>query len=480
MRKTSRRASATPAPKRRLKGQTSFPALAAAALAGSAVTTVLLTSGFARSTISPDTFRQLDLFGEVFEQVHDNYVVEPENKVMIEGAIDGMLASLDPHSSYLAADDFETMQEQTRGSFAGLGIQVTMDNEGNGKGLVRVVSPIDDTPADRAGITTNDLIYEIDGKAVFGMTLDDAITLMKGPRGTSVDLKILREDVDEPIEVTIVRDIVTVNPVVSRVEKDNLGYVRLATFTEQTTRKMLEAIEELDKEIPGGMRGMILDLRSNPGGLLDQSVSVSDAFLEGGEIVSTRGRRAKDTMRELGSPGDVLDGRPIIVLINGGSASASEIVAGALQDRNRALVVGTKSFGKGSVQTVLPLQNGLNGALRLTTARYYTPAGRSIQQLGIVPDIALPIKRPDEDEPVERRSEANLRGSLSAEGGIVDEDGEVKAEDTSLFVEPIVCPVPEPDSDEDPRDCQLERAIEILQDRTQFTSLLADAGAIER
>jgi carboxyl-terminal processing protease len=448
--------------------------MAASALAGSAITTVLLTSGFARPTLSSDTFRELDRFGEIFERVHENYVVEPDNKTMIEGAIDGMLASLDPHSSYLSPDDYETMNEQTRGSFAGLGIQVTMETEGNGKGLVKVVSPIDDTPAARAGMQPNDLIFEIDGKAVFGMTLSDAIALMKGKRGTAVDLKIIREEVDEPIELTLVRDIVTVNPVISRVERDQFGYVRLTQFTQQTHKKMLEAIEQLDEEIPGGMRGMILDMRNNPGGLLDQSVAISDSFLEGGEIVSTRGRRAKDTLRELGTPGDVLNGRPIIVLVNGGSASASEIVSGALQDRNRALVLGTKTFGKGSVQTVLPLQNGLNGALRLTTARYYTPAGRAIQAVGITPDIVMPITRPGEEEPLERRSESDLDGALTAEVKLPEPDEETEGteQDTSLLVEPVECPLEE--------DCQLNRALDILQDKPEFTQLLASASLLER
>ncbi|MCI5044809.1 MAG: S41 family peptidase [Aquisalinus sp.] len=453
--------------------KTSLSVIAASALTGSAITAILMTSGFARSTVSPDIFRQLDLFGDVITQVNQNYVVEPDNGDLIEGAIDGMLNSLDPHSSYLNADDLQTMQEQTRGEFAGLGIQVTMDNEGRGRGLVRVVSPIDDTPADRAGMQTNDLIYEIDGKAVFGMTLTDAIALMKGPRGTPVDLKLLREDVREPIDLTLVRDIVTVNPVISRVERDNFGYVRLTQFTEQTYPKMVDAIKALDEEVPGGMRGMILDMRNNPGGLLDQAVAVSDAFLEGGEIVSTRGRRAKDTMRELGTPGDILGGRPLIVLVNAGSASASEIVAGAVQDRNRGLVVGTKSFGKGSVQTVLPLQNGLSGALRLTTARYYTPSGRSIQALGIMPDIVLEVTRPDQEEPTEARSESDLQGALAAEiRGDAEAEVAQEESDTSLFVEPIVCPAEE--------DCQLERALDILANGTEFTQYLADASSIQR
>ncbi|WP_238319291.1 S41 family peptidase [Parvularcula oceani] len=465
-----------------------MPALAASALAGGAVTAAFLTNGFARPGFDADTFRQLDLFGEVFEQVHENYVEDPEDAALVEGAIDGMLSSLDPHSSYLSPDDFGAMQEQTRGSFAGLGIQVTLETEEPGKGLVKVVSPIDDTPAARAGLEPNDLIYEIDGESVFGMTLTDAIDLMKGPKGTPVDLKIIREDVDEPLDFTLVRDVVTVNPVVSRLERDGFGYLRLASFTAQSEKKLLAALESLEEEAPGGLRGLVIDLRNNPGGLLDQAVAVSDAFLEGGEIVSTRGRKAKDSMRELGSPGDLLAGKPIVVLVNGGSASASEIVAGALQDRNRALLLGTKTFGKGSVQTVLPLQNGMNGALRLTTARYYTPSGRSIQAQGIVPDIVMPITRPGQEEPTERRSEADLRGALDVpaeddqlstsqqilmEGQAELERQEREEENaTALFVEPVECPEGE--------DCQLNRALDILEDQVRYDQLLADAGMIER
>ncbi|MBB4658857.1 S41 family peptidase [Parvularcula dongshanensis] len=478
----------------------SVPALAVSAVMGGAVTAALLTTGFARSGFDADTFRQLDLFGEVFEQVHENYVEDPEDEQLIEGAISGMLTSLDPHSSYLPRDDFDSMQEQTRGSFAGLGIQVTLETEDPGRGLVKVISPIDDTPAARAGLEPNDLIYEIDGETVFGMTLTEAINLMKGPKGTSVDLKVVRETEPEPLEFSLVRDVVTVNPVVSRVERGKFGYLRLASFTAQSEAKLLAALEDMNKE-SGGVKGLVIDLRNNPGGLLDQAVAVSDAFLDGGEIVSTRGRRAKDSMRELGTPGDQLRGKPIVVLVNGGSASASEIVAGALQDRNRALLLGTKTFGKGSVQTVLPLANGMNGALRLTTARYYTPSGRSIQALGIVPDIVMPITRPGQDGPAERRSEADLRGALDVPSAIPDEttatddqiggdtlttsqqillDGQAElkkqeqAEEnaTALFVEAVECPAEE--------DCQLNRALDILEDQTRYDQLLADAGLIER
>ena len=464
-------------PAGRARGSTSPVALAAAALGGAVVTAAVLGAGFARSTISADTFRQIDLFGEVFEQVHDNYVEEPNDPSLIKGAIDGMLSELDPHSSYLTAEDFDTMQEQTRGSFAGLGIQVVMDNEGEDKGLVKIIAPIDDTPAARAGLQTNDLIVAIDGEQVLGMTIDEAISKLKGPKGTRVEISILRDRDSDPFDVSLVRDIVNVPSVTSRVEGD-FGYVRISTFSEQTEDGVLDAIKKLDKEIPGGAKGIVLDLRSNPGGLLDQAVAVSDAFLDGGEIVSTRGRRAKDTLREMGTAGDVLNGRPIVVLINGGSASASEIVAGALQDRNRGLLLGTKSFGKGSVQTVIPLQNGLQGALRLTTARYYTPSGRSIQALGIDPDIAMPVIYPGQEEIATRPKERDLPGALDVREEAAPEDegavvSEAETTDAKPAVEPFMCSLNE---DETPKDCQLDRALEILADTARYSRALADAG----
>lgn len=484
-----------------LRQGTSFAALAAAAVGGAVVTGAILSTGFARAPIPADIFRQLDLFGEVFEQVHANYVEVPDDAELIEGAINGMLNGLDPHSSYLAADDFERMQEQTRGSFAGLGINVVMDQEGDDKGFVKVVAPIDDTPADRAGLQTNDLIVEIDGEEVQGLTLDQAVTKLKGPKGTSVTISIVRERTEEPFKVTLVRDTVRVQSVTSRVENDNFGYLRVSTFSENTTRGLIKAIKDLQKEIPGGPKGYVLDLRANPGGLLDQAVSVSDLFLDGGEIVSTRGRNPKDTLREMGTRGDMTDGKPIIVLINAGSASASEIVAGALQDRNRALLLGTKSFGKGSVQTVIPLQNGLQGALRLTTARYYTPAGRSIQAQGIVPDIRMPLIFPGQEKPIERRGEESLKGALdvteetetssdastetpeatpeAAPAADATTDGSDAIADALPDVEPVLCPF----EDEETRrvkDCQLERALEILADTTAYRAALADAGAVQR
>lgn len=474
--------------RRKIKAQGySAGALIAAGISGALIFGVLSNAVFARVSISADTFRQLDLFGEVFEQVHENYVSDPDDADMIEGAIDGMLNTLDPHSSYLSAKDFQTMQEQTRGTFAGLGIQVTMDNEGPDKGFIKVIAPIDDTPAARAGMQTDDLIVEIDGEPVLGLSIDEAVSKLKGKKGTQVDIKVVRARDEEPFDLSLVRDIVRVASVSSRPEGD-FGYIRIAAFTEQTEEGLNKALKELAKEIPGGPKGIILDLRSNPGGLLDQSVAVSDAFLEGGEIVSTRGRRPRDTLREMGTPGDKLNGKPIIVLINGGSASASEIVAGALQDRNRALLLGTKSFGKGSVQTVIPLQNGLQGALRLTTAKYYTPSGRSIQALGIVPDIRMPVIYPGQEEVVERPGESDLPNALSAEGAVedTDDDAEIiaqsgedaEAENDGLPpVEPVKCGRKE-DGDFD--DCQLNRALEILADATAYRRALADAGAAQQ
>ena len=476
----------------------SATALAASALVGGSVTAAFLTAGFAQqSALQADSFRQLDLFGEVFERVHEDYVEVPDDKELIEGALIGMLQSLDPHSSYLPPDDFETMQEQTRGSFFGLGIQVVMESEGPGRGLVKVVSPIDGTPAFRAGLEPNDLVYEIDGESVFGMTLSEAIALMKGPKNTSVDLTIIRDGEDEPLEFTIVRDDIEVNPVTSELKDGTIGYVRLSSFTAKSERKMLEALDEMEDEAGRPLAGLVLDLRRNPGGLLDQAVRISDAFLEGGEIVSTRGRKAKESKRSLGSKGDVLDGKPIVVLVDGGSASASEIVAGALQDRNRALLLGTKSFGKGSVQTLLQLGGGDKGAIRLTTARYYTPSGRSIQAQGIVPDIVVPVTRPGQDEPAKRRSEADLKGALdvpeegvepvepadetplsSSQQILADGQAELKRKEemeqyeTALFVEPVECPLEE--------DCQLDRALEILKQAGRYDELLADASTIER
>lgn len=357
-----------------------------------------------------DTYRQLALFGDVFERVRSIYVTEPDEEELVENAINGMLASLDPHSSYLNPEDFSDMRVQTRGEFGGLGIEVTMENE-----VVKVISPIDDTPAARAGVLAGDLIYKIDGENVRGLSLQDAVEKMRGPVNTPIELTIQREGAEGPIEVTIIRDIITVRSVRHRVERDNVGYIDINSFTEQTYAGLEDAVASLREEIgEENIKGYIVDLRLNPGGLLDQAVSVSDAFLDRGEIVSTRGRAEDDITRYSARPGDLTGGKPVIVLINGGSASASEIVAGALQDHKRATVLGSRSFGKGSVQTIIQL--GGNGALRLTTALYYTPSNTSIQAKGIEPDIAVNQPLPDELKGrVETAGESRLRGHITGE-----------------------------------------------------------------
>src|SRR5579884_2493385 len=359
-----------------------------------------------------DTYRQLNLFGDVFERVRADYVEKPDDAKLIENAINGMLSGLDPHSSYMDAKSYRDMQVQTRGEFGGLGIEVTMED-----GLIKVVAPIDDTPAAKAGILANDLITKLDDEQVQGMTLNQAVEKMRGPVNTKIKLTIMRKGVDKPIEVTLTRDIIHVRSVRWHVEGDDVGYIRITQFNEQTTEGLRKAVSEITAKVPDDkLKGYILDLRNNPGGLLDQAISVADAFLEKGEIVSTRGRNPEETQRFNARPGDMTKGKPLIVLINGGSASASEIVAGALQDHKRATLIGTRSFGKGSVQTIIPLGAG-NGALRLTTARYYTPSGRSIQAKGITPDIEVLQDVPDDlKAQTDSKGEASLRGHLKAEG----------------------------------------------------------------
>ncbi|MBV8536824.1 MAG: S41 family peptidase, partial [Alphaproteobacteria bacterium] len=315
-----------------------------------------------------ETYRQLNLFGEVFERVRSDYVENVSDQKLVEDAINGMLSSLDPHSSYMNAKEFQDTQIQTRGEFGGLGIEVTMEN-----GLVKVVSPIDDTPASRAGLKPGDLIVEIDGQQVQGLTLQDAVEHMRGPVNSQIKLAI-RRGTQQPFTVTLQRARITIQSVRSSTEGD-LGYIRITSFTEQTDSGLRTAITKIKDKLGNKLKGVVLDLRNNPGGLLDQAIAVCDDFIDKGEIVSTRGRRAEDAQRYNAKPGDLLSGLPVVVLINGGSASASEIVAGALQDHHRAILMGTRSFGKGSVQTIIPL--GGQGALRLTTARYYTPSGRS-------------------------------------------------------------------------------------------------------
>ena len=367
------------------------------------------------------TYEQLDLFGDIFERIRSTYVEEVDDTALIEAAINGMLTSLDPHSSYLPPKDYDAMQVETRGEFGGLGIEVTQED-----GFVKVVSPIDDTPAYRAGVEAGDFITHIDGESVLGLTLDQAVEQMRGEVGEEIVLTIFREGTDEPFDVTIVRDIIRLTAVKVRTEGRAI-VVRVTSFTEKTYANLVDGIAE-EVEANGGVDnidGFILDLRNNPGGLLSQAIAVSDAFLEAGEIVSTRGRNEEDSDRFNAQKGDLADGKPIVILINGGSASASEIVAGALQDHRRAIVIGTKSFGKGSVQTIMPIQN--NGAMRLTTARYYTPSGRSIQALGITPDILVeqrPSVEDDEDNGDQNRrgrSEADLRGSLNNDS-LTDEE----------------------------------------------------------
>jgi carboxyl-terminal processing protease len=369
---------------------------------------------------SSDTFRQLKLFGDVFERVRAEYVEEVTDEMLIESAINGMLTALDPHSGYLDAKKYRDMQVQTKGEFGGLGIEVTMED-----GLVKVVSPIDDTPAFRAGIQAGDVITHINDEPVLGMSLAEAVERMRGPVDTSIALTLRRPGREDALDVSMARAVITISPVRSRVEND-IGYIRVTAFNEQTESSLRDAIDSLNTELGTNFKGVVLDLRNNPGGLLEQAVAVADVFLDRGEIVSTRGRRSDSIQRFNARRGDLVDGRPIVVLINGGSASASEIVAGALQDHDRAIVMGTQSFGKGSVQTIMPLPG--HGAIRLTTARYYTPAGTSIQAKGIVPDIEVQQSRVEVIDEGSSRREADLRGRLendqSGEEGAVTADGE--------------------------------------------------------
>lgn len=382
-----------------------------------------------------NTYQQLNLFGDVFERVRAKYVDEVSDEKLIQHAINGMLMNLDPHSSYLDEKEFGDMQVQTRGEFGGLGIEVTMD-----QGLVKVVSPIFDTPAYRAGVQAGDYITHLDGEAIIGLTLNEAVDKMRGKVGAPIKITIRREGTAEPIELTLVRDIIKIESVKYEMIGKDIGYIRITTFNQNSDSGVKKAIAEFTAKKDVHLNGIILDLRNNPGGLLDQAISVSDLFLDKGEIVSTRGRHAQDTERDNATPGDITNGLPIIVLINGGSASASEIVSGALQDHHRAIIVGTQSFGKGSVQTVIPLPG--HGAMRLTTARYYTPSGRSIQAKGIEPDIMIEQAK-IETIKSERISEADLRGALDSkkadkvtvpttETGITPEDPKSKPEASKL------------------------------------------------
>ena len=382
-----------------------------------------------------DIYKQLNLFGEVYERVRSEYVEKVSDKDLIEAAINGMLQSLDPHSSYLNADSFTEMKIQTKGEFGGLGIEVTMEN-----GLVKVVSPIDDTPAAKAGLQSGDYISHIDDEAVMGLTLSEAVDKMRGPINTELKITVIREG-QEAFDLNLKRAIIKVTSIKAKKEED-VAYIRITSFTQKTFKNLLKEYNKLNLEMKDNLKGLVLDLRNNPGGLLDQAVSVSDAFLERGEIVSTRGRDNKGEQRYNASKGDITNGLPIVVLINGGSASASEIVAGALQDHKRGILMGTQTFGKGSVQTIIPVTS--KGAVRLTTARYFTPSGNSIQAKGISPDIYVPQSKLEILENNNSRREADLRGAL---------DSENKKENNKSLSN---------DEDNPVNDYQLNRAIELI------------------
>jgi len=424
-------------------------------------------SGVVAESGSSDTFRQLKLFGDVFERVRSEYVEEVSDQKLIESAINGMLSSLDPHSGYLDSEHYRDMQVQTRGEFGGLGIEVTMEN-----GLVKVVSPIDDTPAYKAGIESGDLITHIDGEPVMGLSLSEAVEKMRGPVDSKIQLRLVRKGKDEPFDVSLARAVIRISPVRARQEGD-IAYIRLTTFNEQTSAEMRDKLEELRGKIGDKFLGLVLDLRNNPGGLLDQAVAVADAYIDKGEVVSTRGRRPETIQRFNARPGDILDGKPMVVLINGGSASASEIVAGALQDHRRAIVMGTQSFGKGSVQTIMPISGG--GAIRLTTARYYTPSGTSIQAKGITPDIEVHQANVEFQDDAPGRREADLRGRLQNEQlkkpegqaqpqAAPDAKPQAQAQPQAKPkpAEPGPADVNEPPAAADGKDYQLSRALDLL------------------
>jgi carboxyl-terminal processing protease len=366
----------------------------------------------AKAAARSDAYTQLNLFGNVFERIKTSYVEKPDDSKLMEGAINGMISALDPHSRYMNEKGWSDMQETTHGEFGGLGIEVTMED-----GLVKVVTPIDDTPAAKAGMLSGDVITQIDDEQIQGMTLEQAVSRMKGPANSKIRLKVARKGSAAPIDIAIVREIIRVRPVRYKTEGGDIGYIRITRFNEQTTDGLKKAIAGITKEIPADkLAGYVVDLRNNPGGLLDQAVSVSSAFMSRGEVVSTRGRTAEETQRFTARGGDITKGKPLVVLINGGSASASEIVAGALRDHKRATLIGTRTFGKGSVQTIIPLGSG-NGALALTTARYFTPSGRSIQAQGIAPDVEVLQDVPDElKNRSELKGEASMRGHLAADG----------------------------------------------------------------
>jgi carboxyl-terminal processing protease len=408
--------------------------LLALLVAGSTIVSLAHTN----SATSSEVYRQLQLFGEVLERVRSDYVEKPNDSKLIEAAINGMLTSLDPHSYYLNPRDLREMQAQTSGKFGGLGLEVTMQD-----GVIKVVSPIDGTPAARAGLQSDDVITSLDKKPIGGLTLQEAVDKMRGPPRAPITLTIVRKGVDHPIDVKLVRSVIHVIPVKYQAD-DDVGYIYITSFNEQTTADLQKAIKGLKSQIGPKLKGYIIDLRNDPGGLLDQAIGVADAFLDQGTIVITKGR--EEMQRSDASPGDITDGKKLVVLINGGSASAAEIVAGALQDHHRATLVGTRSFGKGSVQTIIPL--GSNGALMLTTARYYTPSGRSIQAKGIEPDVVVEEELPEDmnKAPENMEGEANLRGHLRSEGNNSQEEN-----GSSSYVSP-----------DQNKDTQLQYALELM------------------
>jgi carboxyl-terminal processing protease len=416
--------------------------LLAFAMLAAGFTMVSLARSRSASAPSSEIYRQLDLFGEVLERVRADYVEKAEDAKLIESAINGMFMALDPHSSYLNPKQLRDMQVQTQGEFGGLGIEVTMEN-----GVIKVVAPLDDTPAAKAGIMSGDLIIALNKEQIQGLTLPEAVDKMRGPVNSPITLTVVRKGVDNPFDVKMTRDVIHIKPVKYNTE-DDVGYIHITSFNEQTTGDLQKAVEDLRKEIGPKLKGYLIDLRNNPGGLLDQAVSVSDAFLDQGAIVLTKGRNLEQTQRANARPGDITDGKKLVVLINGGSASASEIVAGALQDQHRATILGTRSFGKGSVQTIIPL--GSNGALKLTTARYYTPSGRSIQAKGIEPDAVVEEELPDDLKKAAEKAqnEANLRGHLKGED---EEDNSQEEGGSSSYVPP-----------EKDKDIQLHYGLDLL------------------
>jgi carboxyl-terminal processing protease len=431
--------------------------LVVGALMGATALTAVQNMGTTQAIAAPsETYKQLSVFGDIFERVRATYVTVPEDKALVRAAINGMLTSLDPHSSYLDPEEAKDMQVQTSGEFGGLGIEVTMEKE-----ELKVITPIEDTPAAKAGVLSGDIIAEIDGEAVRGLNLEQAVEKMRGLVNTPIKLMLIRKGADKPIDVTIVREIIKVKAARSRVEGDDVGYIRLTGFTEQTYDNLSAAIEKINKDVGPKLKGYILDLRLNPGGLLNQAISVSDAFLERGEVVSTRARNPNDIQRYDARPGDLTNGLPLIVLINGGSASASEIVAGALQDHHRATILGTTSFGKGSVQTIVPL--GENGSLRLTTALYYTPSGNSIQGKGIVPEIK--VEQPLPPELAGRdvtRGESDLRGHIK--GANESEEGS----GSPAYIPP-----------EAKDDLQLQQALKLLRGEVKDPAFPPQAAAMK-